>query len=174
MSSGATRWSLLAVAMAAMVAFSASIAGCARRGQVTPPNTVAVYFCKAGTETLVPVRYSLDDSLSPSQRAGFVVNQLLAGPSGDPGAVVLFPPGTRATVSLKNKVATVDLRGPLASASPGGASDEVALFKALTFSLTELSEVEKVQVLLNGRKRASLPGGHMEIDEPMTRETFSQ
>ena len=48
------------------------------------------------------------------------------------------------------------------------------MFKSLTYTLTAMSGVKRVQVLVDGRKQLALPGGHFEIDEPLTRDTFAQ
>lgn len=159
----------VALATASLAAF-----GCTHRGQVSQPNAVTLYFCKAGSEALVPVRYTVSPALRGAELAGYVVNQLLAGPTPQQGPVVLFPTGTRATVTVGGNAATVDFDGAVASGLPGGTSDEVAMFKSLTYSLTGLQGIDSVQVLVRGSKRATLPGGHLEIDEPLTRETFAQ
>jgi len=103
-----------------------------------------------------------------------LVDQLLAGPTAVQDAVVLFPAGTRATVRQSDGIVTVDFSGALAGPFRAGASDEVALFKALTYTVTSVSGVTDVQVLLDGKKVPTLPQGEFEIDEPLTRETFSQ
>jgi spore germination protein GerM len=135
---------------------------------------VTVYFCRAGTDTLVPMPYSNNRQLQGAQLEEFLVNQLLAGPDASQAGVVLFPAGTEATVDLNGSTLTVDLGGTLAQRFHGGASDEVALFKSLTFTATSVPGVTAVQVLVSGKKVATLPGGEFEIDEPLTRGTFAQ
>jgi spore germination protein GerM len=157
-----------------MLAAIIVLAGCSRHATVAPSPHLTVYYCKAGSDDLVRVPFSIDPKLSGSALATYAVNQLLAGPSVGRDSVVLFPAGTQATVSTEGDVATVDLNGSIARSFQGGAGDEVGMFKSLTYTLTGLPGIKSVQVLVSGQKKAALPGGHLEIDEPLTRETFAQ
>ena len=88
----------------------------------------------------------------------------------------MSPPGSVVVIGSLNVDTTVDvdLTGSMTKHYSGGAGDEAGLFKSLVFTLTELPGVKAVQVSLNGQIEAALPGGHLEIDEPLTRETFAQ
>jgi spore germination protein GerM len=44
----------------------------------------------------------------------------------------------------------------------------------LTYTVTSVGGIARVQVTIAGRKVPTLPGGEFEIDEPLTRETFAQ
>jgi len=164
---------LIAAVLAAMIAFAP---GCSRK----PPPVVqqtgrfTVDFVNAGTETLDPVDYSIDPHMPPSQLADYAVTQLLAGPSTARDTVVLFPEGTTMDAKIRGDTAIVDLAGPVVKGYRGGADDESAMFKSLTYTMTNIPGVARVQVLVGGQKRAALSGGHFELDEPLTRETFAQ
>jgi spore germination protein GerM len=158
-----------------VAAIAVVCASCSHRPPLAPPAPhVTVYFCRAGSDTLLPMPFSVDSGLSGQRLEAALVAQLLAGPAVAQSTVVLFPPGTRATVTLSGDAATVDFTGALAQTFRGGASDEVALFKALTYTVTSVEGVQSVQVLIDGRTVGTLPGGEFELDEPLTRETFSQ
>ena len=157
-----------------MLAVIITIAGCSRHVTVPTAPHLTVYYCKAGSDDLVRIPFSVDPKLSGSALATYALNQLLAGPSVGRDSIVLFPPGTEATVNIEGDVATVDLNGSIARSFQGGAGDEAGMFKSLTYTLTGLPGVKSVQVLVAGQKKAALPGGHFEIDEPLTRETFAQ
>jgi spore germination protein GerM len=164
---------LIAALGAAMVAFSA---GCTKQNQPPSPHghQVTVYYCKAGTEELMPVDYTAEPSLEGSHLAEYATQQLLAGPTVGRDTVALFPTGTQIDVSLSGETATANLTGPVTKSAAVGTSDEVAMFKALVYTLTALPDIKSVRVLLDGKSRASLPGGHLELDQPLTRETFAQ
>ena len=151
-----------------------AVAGCSPKTPVTTQPQVTVYFCKVGTDALVPTPFSVDKSLEGSRLENALVAQLLAGPAVPTSTVVLFPPGTSATVDLTDDLATVNLNGAITRPYRGGASDEVGLFKSLTYTVTSVSGVHRVQIMIAGRKMPTLPGGEFEIDEPLTRETFAQ
>jgi spore germination protein GerM len=160
--------------IAALVVVALASAGCSHRQ--TPPSSpqIAVYFCRAGTDTLVATPFTVDPQLTDAQLETLLVDQLLAGPANTHSNVVLFPAGTKAAVSVAAGAVTIDLSGPLAKQFRGGASDEVALFKSLTYTATSVAGVQSVQIRIAGRVVPTLPGGEFEIDEPLTRETFSQ
>jgi len=149
-------------------------AGCTHRNPAPVVPQVTVYFCKAGTDNLVPMPFSVDKQLQGAKLESALVAQLLTGPAVPLSSVVLFPPGTAASVVVTGDLATVNFTGALTKPFRGGASDEVALFKSLTYTVTSVAGVKQVQVLINGRKASTLPEGEFEIDEPLTRETFSQ
>src|SRR5215472_16937020 len=150
-------------------------ASCTHRQQPIPSTPhVTVYFCRAGTDNLLPMPFSVNAGLQGVGLESALVGQLLAGPAVEQASVVLFPAGTRAAVTVKGDTVTVDFSGALTQPYRGGASDEVALFKSLTYTLTSVDGISHVQVLLNGKTVSTLPGGEFEIDEPLSRETFSQ
>lgn len=149
-------------------------AGCTRHPTVSQPHHITVYYCQAGSDKLMPVQFSIDPKLAGSAAQSYALNQLLVGPTVGRDAVVLFPQGTQAALSHQGKTAIVDLTGTIAKSFQGGATDEAAMFKSLTYTLTAFPDVSGVQVLVAGQKAAALPGGHFELDEPLTRDTFAQ
>jgi germination protein M len=149
-------------------------AGCTHQTPAPVTPQVTVYFCKAGSDALVPLPFSADRQLQGVKLESALVAQLLAGPAVPAESVVLFPPGTTAAVDVNGDTAIVNFSGAFAKPFRGGASDEVALFKSLTYTATSVAGVTRVQVLVDGRKLPTLRGGEFEIDEPLTRETFSQ
>jgi spore germination protein GerM len=160
--------------MAAALVAVIVAAGCSRHATVTPNHQITVYYCKAGSGDLVRVPFTVDPKLSGNALQSYAVSQLLAGPSVGRDSFVLFPVGTQASVTTQGDVAVVDLSGSVVRSFQGGAGDEAGMFKSLTFTLTALPGVKSVQVLVAGQKQAALAGGHFEIDEPLTRDTFAQ
>ncbi|MBD5633575.1 MAG: GerMN domain-containing protein [Candidatus Eremiobacteraeota bacterium] len=135
-------------------------------------DTIVVYFTKTDGETLG----KWNVSLSPNARdlasvAFYATAQAVAGPPPDVTAV-RFPSGTIArSARVSGSIATVDLGGAIRKAQDGsfGESGE---FKALVWTLTSLPGVKAVQVELDGARVATLPGGHLELDEPLTRQSW--
>jgi spore germination protein GerM len=86
------------------------------------------------------------------------------------------PSGRRTIVrhrrdSLSERTAIVDLGGALAKPTAGSFA-ESAEFKALVWTLTALPGIGSVQVKLDGIRVPTLPGGHFELDEPLSRASF--
>ena len=165
---------LRALAIAALLAVAVFVA---YRLVVRPPapaggETIAVYYCKTDGETLAkwPV------SVNPNARdlasvAFYAVTQAVAGPPSDVTAV-RFPTGTIVrSVHVSGPTAAVDLGGNIASAQSGSFA-ESGEFKALVWTLTALPGISAVQVRIDGARVPTLPGGHLELDEPLTRQSF--
>ena len=150
------------------------IAGCSRHATLPTPHEITIYYCKAGSNDLVRVPFTVDPKLSGTMLASYAVNQLIAGPPEGGDAVVLFPHVTFATVSLQGTTAVVNLTGAIERFFQRGGGDEVGIFKSLTYTLTALPGVNRVQVLVGGQTVAALPGGQFELDEPLTRAMFAQ
>src|SRR4029077_8084096 len=142
-------------AAAVCVAFGV-LAGCGHRGasvqqnQTPADHEITVYYCKAGSDALVAMHYSAASKLTGAALAQYVVSQMVAGPSEPDSALLVFPPDTRAHASEQGGIVDIDLSGAITKRYGGGAGDEVGLFKALTYTLTELPGVTSVQVRLNG------------------------
>ena len=135
-------------------------------------GSVAVYYVKPEGEALAKWTVSLGSKMTNiSSVALYATAQVLAGPPAETSAI-RFPAGTAArSVRVNGATATVDLGGNVA-APPDGSFGESGEFKALVWTLTGLHGVDAVQVLIDGAKVPTLPGGHFELDEPLTRKSF--
>ena len=135
------------------------------------PATVSVYYTKTDGETLVPWHVSLGPAHDLPSVAYYAAVQTVAGPSSDVSAI-RFPSGTLVrSVHVSGSTATVDLGGAVAS-NQSGSLAESGEFKALVWTLTALPAIGAVQVLVNGARVPTLPGGHLELDEPLTRQSW--
>ncbi len=144
---------------------------------VRPPadetgRSVAIYFVKPGSDTLGTWSVSLSPKATDKESVAFYATaQVLAGPPAETPAV-RFPPGTIArSVHVAGTTATVDLGGAVA-APQSGSYGESGEFKALVWTLTSLSGISAVQIEVDGARVPTLPGGHLELDEPLTRQSF--
>jgi spore germination protein GerM len=142
-----------------------------KHSQKSPGNAVAVYYTKTDGRTLGRWNVSLGTARDLASVAFYATVQALAGPPPDIEAV-RFPPGTIArTVRVNGSTATVDLGGAIASEQSGSFAED-GEFKALVWTLTALPGISAVQVRLDGARVPTLPGGHLELDEPLTRQSW--
>jgi hypothetical protein len=138
-------------------------------------ETLAVYYTKLDGATLGVMRVSLrprEPGESSAERlhnvALYGAVEALAGPPSDVQAI-RFPPGTRvASVSVDGSTATVDLSNEVTQQA-GGAFGENGEFKALVYTLTGITGIDAVQILVQGNRLETLPGGHLELDQPLHR-----
>lgn len=142
-------------------------------------ESLQIYYTKASDGTSeVPWSVSMRPPVageSPAEHlknaAQYAAVQSVAGPDADTAAV-RFPPGTRVlSASVDGSTATVDLSRDVEKGA-GGTFGENGEFKSLVYTLTALPGIDAVQVLVEGRKLDSLPGGHLELDQPLHRSDF--
>jgi len=134
-------------------------------------GVITVYYTKLDGRTVVPWRVSLGPARDPQSTAFYAVEQVLAGPPSEVEAI-RFPAGTTArSVTLNHSLATVDLDKTV-NATPAGGFTENGEFKALVWTLTALPGIDRVAVRIDGSKATTLPGGHLELDEPLDRSSW--
>lgn len=84
--------------------------------------------------------------------------------------VSLFPKGTKIrTMKIEDGTAYVDFSKEITNV-PQGSYTELMLTTAIANTLTEFPEIKKVQILVDGKKIASLKG-HTDILDPLERNT---
>ena len=86
----------------------------------------------------------------------------------------LFPPTTAADSpgnTGDGSTIDVDLSRDVGT-NVEGSFNESGEFKALVWTLTALPGVDAVDVKIAGARVATLPGGHLELDEPLSRTSF--
>jgi spore germination protein GerM len=136
-----------------------------------PQSSITVYYTATDGTTLVPWRVSLGPARDRKSVAFYAAVQAIAGPPAGIDAV-RFPNGTRVVgVDVSGSTARVDLSDDVGRAVEGSYA-ESAEFKALVFTLTGLPGIDAVDVRVAGKRVATLPGGHLELDEPLTRTSF--
>jgi spore germination protein GerM len=142
------------------------------RRQQSVGDTISVYYAKADGTTLVPWQVSLGPARDRASVAFYAATQCVAGPP--PGTeAVRFPAGTRVrAVDVEGSTADVDISKDIASSAEGGFA-ESAEFKALVWTLTQPKlGIASVKVRIDGARVATLPGGHLELDAPLSRSSF--
>jgi hypothetical protein len=137
-------------------------------------DRIIVYYTKSDGVTEVPWPVTLGPARDAKSVAFYAATQVLAGPASDIEAV-RFPPGTRVrSIDIDGSTVDVDLSNEVGKSAEGGLT-ETAEFKSLVWTLTDpktLPGVNAVRVRVDGTRVATLPGGHFELDEPLSRSTF--
>ena len=161
-----------ALALGALLV-AAAIGGWWVFGHFKPASSAAItiYYTAMDGETETPYSVSLGPARDPQSIAFYAATQAIAGPSADVQAV-RFPRGTYVrSVHVTGSTAEVDLSGEL-KRSGGGSFAESGAFKELVWTMTGLPGITAVAIRVEGSKIPTLPGGHLEIDEPLTRSSW--
>jgi spore germination protein GerM len=142
-----------------------------RSGSVVSGGTVTVYYTKLDGKTEQPYSVTLGPARDGKSVAFYAATQAVAGPPAGVEAI-RFPPGTHVkSLDIANGTAIVDLSAEVKSTG-GGSFDEAGMFKGLVWTLTALPGIESVSVRVNGSQVATLPGGHLELDAPLSRSSW--
>ena len=144
------------------------------------PSTdhITVYYTKDDGQTEVPWTVSMrpqQPGESGAEHAHntvlYAATQAVAGPPSGIAAI-RFPEGTHVlSASVNDSTATVDLSGEVKNQT-SDVSGETGSFKALVWTLTALPGIDRVAILVQGQKLSTLPGGHLELDEPLRRSDW--
>ncbi len=141
-------------------------------------QTISVYYTKLDGTSLGHVAVSLRPPQPGESGAEHLHNAVLyaaveavAGPPNEIKAI-RFPPGTRVqSVTVAGSTATIALSKEVEQQA-GGSFGENGEFKGLVYTVTGIHGIDGVQVLVDGEKLDSLPGGHLELDQPLHRSDW--
>lgn len=139
---------------------------------------LTVYYAKVGSAALGRWNVSIRPQMNGESTTEHLHNTALygavaavAGPPADVQAI-RFPAGTRILgAAVNGSTVTVDLSHEVTEQS-GGSFGEDGEFKALVYTLTGIAGISAVQITLGGHKLKTLPGGHLELDTPLSRSDW--
>ena len=139
---------------------------------------ITVYYTKDDGVTEVPWSVSMRPQQPGESNAEHLSNtvlyaatQAVAGPPSGVAAI-RFPDGTHVlSASVNDSTATVDLSKEVENQA-SDISGETGTFKALVWTLTALPGIDRVAVRVEGQTLSTLPGGHLELDEPLRRSDW--
>ena len=136
---------------------------------VKPPAddmvSVKVYFGTHDAKYVVAEVYKLKNDASLLKRA---METLVAGPKS-PDLVAVLPKATQVkSVAVIDKTAFVDFSREIAKRGYAGSATEILAVGAIVNTLTEFPDVERVQILVEG-KRVSTLFGHLDVYDPLSR-----
>jgi hypothetical protein len=157
-----------------VVAPAAPAAGSAPAAATTPavPHVVATVFY--GTEDgqgLASVKREVPLEQSPRAQGRQILDAELDTPPAP--YLPVIPKGTmlRAFYITDRGDAFVDLSPEIATAHPGGSTNELLTVYAIVNAVTaNLSSVQRVQILIDG-KQADTLAGHVDLRRPFERDT---
>lgn len=141
-------------------------------------ETIPIYYTKLDGKSLAEMRVSMRPA-QPDESAAerlhnvvlYAAVQALAGPPKDVQAI-RFPLDTQVLdASVNGSTATLDLSKDLEKQA-GGTFGENGEFKALVYTITAIEGINAVQVLVEGNRLETLPGGNVELDQPLHRSDW--
>jgi len=133
---------------------------------------ICLYFGDEQQSKLVKeIRYlDIDEAKKgASTLASAIVKELISGPKAK-GLSPVLPEGVslRSPVTLEGRVATVDLTKEFIDNHPGGKTLEELAVYSIVNALTELKEIERVKIVINGKQAKNFKG-NLELDKEFPR-----
>lgn len=133
--------------------------------------SITVYYTALDGKTEKPYSVTLGPARDRQSVAFYAATQAVAGPPQGVEAI-RFPAGTHVrAVDLDGSTAIVDLSSDVKNTG-GGSFDEAGMFKSLVWTLTAVKGIDAVSIHVEGARVATLPGGHLELDEPLSRSSW--
>jgi len=127
---------------------------------------LVVYFPDEQAEKLVPVTREVPQKDKPE--AELVIEELIKGP-GEAKLGKVIPDGARIlSLEVKDGIAYVNWSKEFQANHWGGSTGDGNTVYAIVNSLTELSEIKKVQLLLEGKVEEAILG-HVDTSQPLER-----
>jgi spore germination protein GerM len=114
---------------------------------------------------LVPQARTIPPNVDPHKAAieKLLITNREAGPSQ-----YLIPVGTKLLgLEIKDRIAYANFSREIKDNFSGGSMSEALLLNSIVHTLTQFNDVDKVQILIEGKKIESL-GGHLDISQPLT------
>ena len=143
--------------------------------QEGPPSvnedTYNLYFSNDNLENLVPEERQINSAvwtkLNLSQRATFILGELIQGPRSGKLTPTLAPTTKILSVKIFNGIATIDFDRSIQDNFSGGAIEEDMTIKSIVWSMTQIPGIKGVSILINGEFGDSI-GGHILLDRTFT------
>ncbi len=111
-------------------------------------NHIRLFFYNEQAEVLLPVSRRVPLDFSPAQ----AIKELIRGPRLGSGLVRTIPRETRIKTELQGSTIYIDLPGVLKEAV-GGAVQAEAIIHSLLYTVSQFSQVERVQFLIEGERQ---------------------
>lgn len=125
-----------------------------------------LYFSDSQAQFVVPEFRVVEKN---NQVENLIIEELIKGPR-EKGHYTVVPKGTRLNgVTVKDQIAFVDFSRELKDKHSGGSAGETMTIFGIVNSLTELPEIKKVQILIDGNKVEGIGEGLYDLREPLER-----
>lgn len=159
------------IVLAALLVIAGTVGGWLAGHHGFADDHLTVYYTQPDGSTEASWSTLLGPAHDPQSVTFFAATQSIAGPLSGIEAV-RFPPGTYVRSAILNgSTVVVDLSTEVYGLV-GGSFREAAVFKSLVWTMTALPGITSVVIHVNGARIAAIPGGHFELDEPLSRESF--
>ena len=133
-------------------------------------TVVTLYFLDKNTYELVPEVRQIDARQLIDNPYKLLVNLLIEGPK-DEKLLKLIPENTKInSAQLKDNILYLDFSEDFIKEQKLGKKQEELILKSIINTVTELTEIDKVAILIEGKEDLNFPDQEVKFNEIFTRE----
>ncbi|MDD2585639.1 MAG: GerMN domain-containing protein [Syntrophomonadaceae bacterium] len=129
---------------------------------------VVLYFGDDEAMYLIPEKRTIKINSTDKLPAGAIINELIEGPHDKSLRPTIPKEAKLISAKVEDKIAYVDFTEEIRTKHWGGSAGETMTIASIVNTLTELDDIDKVQILIGGEKQDTLVG-HWYIGEPIER-----
>ncbi len=135
-------------------------------------QTIKLYFSNIDVTELIIEEREIEIPLQQNQiKAKIIMEQLIAGPKNSE-LLSTIPPETKIRdIKIKDGICYLDLSREFVDKHSGGSTSEFITIESIVMSLTEISEIKKVQFLIAGETQQEFKG-HIDFSKPFERSEY--
>ncbi len=127
---------------------------------------IVLYFADENAQYLIPEQRKILVENGIEKQS---VEELIKGPTVG-NLYPTLPSSTKVNnLYISDNIAYIDLSSEIINNHPGGSAGELLTVYSLVFTLTSFSNINKVQILVDGNSRETLVG-HVDIGIPLERD----
>ena len=133
-------------------------------------TVVTLYFLDPNTYTLKPETRKIDSKLLIDFPYEILINFLIEGPQNE-NLIKLIPDGTKLINSeIKNNILYLNFSNEFIKGQNLGKEQEELIVQSIVNTITELTEINKVAILIEGKEANGFPDNELKFDQVFIRK----
>ncbi len=139
-------------------------------GEQLRQTVITLYFLNPETQELTPEARQIDAKELIENPYELLINLLMEGPKNEK-LLKLIPENTKLNnAQIKDNILYIDFSEDFIKEQNLGKEQEELILKSIVNTLTELTEINKVAILINGEEDKGYPDGELIFNKIFTRE----
>ncbi len=132
-------------------------------------TVITLYFLDGDTYSLSPEARQIDAKELLDNPYESLINLLIKGPKNEK-LIKLIPENTKLnSAQIKDNVLYIDFSEDFIKEQKLGKEQEELILKSIVNTVTELTEINKVAILIDGKENKEFPDGELKFDKIFTR-----
>lgn len=133
-------------------------------------TVITLYFLNPDTYELAPEARQIDAKELIENPYELLINLLIEGPKNEK-LLKLIPENTKLnSAQLKDNILYIDFSEDFIKEQTLGEEQEELIVKSIVHTVTELTEINKVAILIDGKEDLGFPDGELMFNKVFTRE----